>query len=152
LFDYIYITTDSIKPEKPPLDFHIPPWKNIDLFMFIYSINLHQLLVCYTPLVFKFFIALECFKFVYILVRLLVTFVFVTLLRLCKKFSHLFRKFYNKWHFNWSYCNNFMGWNIIYITTDSIKPEKNTIRFSHSTMKEYWPVHIIWINLLISNQ
>ena len=42
--------------------------------------------------------------FVYILVRLLVTFVFVTLLRLCKKFSHLFRKFYNKWHFNWSNC------------------------------------------------
>ena len=39
---FIYITTDSIKPEKPPLDFHIPQRKNIDLFMFIYSINLYQ--------------------------------------------------------------------------------------------------------------
>jgi hypothetical protein len=24
-YSIIYITTDSIKPEKPPLDFHIPP-------------------------------------------------------------------------------------------------------------------------------
>ena len=25
IITFIYITTDSIKPEKPPLDFHIPP-------------------------------------------------------------------------------------------------------------------------------
>ena len=43
--------------------------------------------------VFEICIAQECLKFVYILFRLLVIFVFVTLLRLCKKFSHLFRKF-----------------------------------------------------------
>ena len=58
--NYIYITTDSIKPEKPPLDFHIPRWKNIDLFMFIYSINLYQLLVHYTPLLPN---NMQCFRF-----------------------------------------------------------------------------------------
>ena len=40
------------------------------------------------------------------------------------------------------YINNFMGWNIIYITTDSIKPAKTIIRVSDSTVKEYWPVHV----------
>jgi hypothetical protein len=57
---HIYITTDSIKPEKPPLDFHIPRWKNIDLFMFIYSISLYQLLVHYTPLLPN---NMQCFRF-----------------------------------------------------------------------------------------